>query len=86
MDEGRVLETGTYEELMAKDGKLAEIVKSQESGSSESKESLLLQQQKRIWILLPSVPSPKESTFVLADSDDNEHMEAREKKVHRLDN
>ena len=33
MSEGQIEEMGTYDELMAKDGKLAEIVKSQNSYS-----------------------------------------------------
>ena len=36
MDEGKIVEIGTYDELMAKEGKFAEIIKSQ-NNSSESK-------------------------------------------------
>ena len=31
MDEGRIVEMGIYDELMEKEGKLAEIIKSQNS-------------------------------------------------------
>ena len=33
MDEGKITESGSYDELLEKDGKLAEIVKSQNSSS-----------------------------------------------------
>ena len=33
MNEGEIVEMGTYDELMAKDGKLTEIVKSQNNSS-----------------------------------------------------
>ena len=35
MDDGHILESGTYDELMVKDGKLKEMMKSQTNGSSE---------------------------------------------------
>ena len=36
MHEGQIMESGTYDELMVKDGKLKEIMKSLEYGSSAS--------------------------------------------------
>ena len=36
MHEGQIIESGTYDELMVKDGKLKEIMKSLENGSSAS--------------------------------------------------
>ena len=35
MHEGQIVESGTYDELMVNDGKLKEIMKSQENASSE---------------------------------------------------
>ena len=35
MHEGQIIESGTYDELMVKDGKLKEMSKSQENGSSK---------------------------------------------------
>ena len=37
MQDGQIIESGTYNELMMKDGKLAEMVKSQQNGSSEGR-------------------------------------------------
>ena len=48
MDEGRIVEMGIYDELMEKEGKLAEIIKSQNS-SSDGKSHIHSNIENRNW-------------------------------------
>ena len=67
MHEGQIIESGTYDELMVKDGKLKEIMKSQENASSEGIPVILCSYYKKIHLKLVYLKISSDQSVFLFD-------------------